>query len=188
MNDKDKKLLLKLARESISTYFSGKKPDMSETKHLTEKRGVFVTLHEKRGKLRGCIGFPTPAYSLCTAIAEAARSAAFQDPRFKQLSQPELNDIYIEISVLTVPELIKVTHSNDYLKMIKIGEDGLIIEGSYGSGLLLPQVATENAFSIQQFLNCLCQKAGLGFNDWKDISNKIYKFQAIIFSEKKKED
>jgi len=183
MNDKDKQILLKLARESIQTYFLGKKPNINEAKHLTEKRGVFVTLHDKNGRLRGCIGYPAPIYSLCTAIVEAARSAAFHDPRFPPLKKEELDSTMIEISVLTLPQRIIATHYNDYLKKIKLGEDGLIIEGAYGSGLLLPQVATENQFNIPQFLNALSQKAGLSFNAWKELENKISKFQAIVFNE-----
>jgi uncharacterized protein len=184
MDDKDKRLLLKLARDSIKTYFSGQKPELKEAKHLSQKMGIFVTLHDKRGKLRGCIGYPTPAYPLYLAVVEAARSAAFHDPRFPPVVEEELESLDIEISLLTAPALIMITHYNDYMKAISIGTDGLIIEGQGRSGLLLPQVATENDFNAQNFLNCLCQKAGMGFNDWKDPSNKIYKFQAEVFSEK----
>ncbi len=184
MNSTDKKTLLKLARDSIKTYFKGKKPDMKEAKHLTEKRGVFVTLHDKDGDLRGCIGFPMPVYVLNTAVVEAARSAAFRDPRFPPLEEKELESTMIEISVMTVPALVKVSRPAEYMDKIKIGEDGLIIDGTYGSGLLLPQVATENGFNAEQFLNCLCQKAGMGFSCWKDLNNKVSKFQAIVFNEK----
>jgi len=166
MDKKDKKLLLALARESIATYFKGKKPDMKNVKHLSEKRGAFVTLH-KDGDLRGCIGFPLPVYALNMAIVEAARSAAFSDPRFPKLKEEELKDVEIEISVMTVPEEIKVSRANEYMEKIKIGEDGLIIKGPLGSGLLLPQVATENNFNVSTFLNCLCQKAGMGFYAWQ---------------------
>lgn len=184
MDTVDKKLLLELARESIKTYFSGKKPNMDKVKHLSDKQGVFVTLH-KDGELRGCIGFPIPTYSLNTAIIEAARSAAFFDPRFPALKKSELDHIDIEISILSIPKEIKVSHADEYKNKIKIGEDGLIIKGAFGSsGLLLPQVATENNFNVQTFLNCLCQKAGLGFKSWKDLDNKISKFQAEIFNEK----
>ena len=183
MDNPDKKTLLNLARESIKTYFSGDKPIVKGSEKFKEKQGVFVTLH-KQGNLRGCIGFPLPVYSLNTAIIEAARSAAFHDPRFPPLQEKELKEIDIEISVLTIPEEIKVSHSTEYINKIKIGEDGLIIKGTLGSGLLLPQVATENGFNAEQFLNCVCQKAGLRFSAWKDLKNKIEKFQAIIFNEK----
>jgi AmmeMemoRadiSam system protein A len=183
MKTADKKILLKLARDSIQTYFKGKKPDMKAAQHLSDKQGVFVTLHDKNGELRGCIGCPMPVYPLNMAVVEAARSAAFHDPRFPPVEEEEMKGIMIEISVLTLPEPVKVERPSQYTEKIKIGEDGLIIEGVYGSGLLLPQVATENNFNVQTFLNCLCQKAGLGFNDWKNLSNKISKFQAIVFNE-----
>jgi uncharacterized protein len=184
MKPADKKILLKLARDSIQSYFKGKKPDMKAAQHMADRQGVFVTLHGKDGELRGCIGFPMPVYALNMAIVEAARSAAFHDPRFPPVEEDELKDIMIEISVLTLPQPVKVERPSQYMEKIKIGEDGLIIEGAYGSGLLLPQVATENNFNVQTFLNCLCQKAGMGFNDWKDLKNKISKFQAIVFNEK----
>ena len=76
-----------------------------------------------------------------------------------------------------------VNSPKDYFREIIIGVDGLIIKGLFGSGLLLPQVATENNFTVGQFLNCLCQKAGLPFNAWQDSENKIYKFQAEIITE-----
>jgi AmmeMemoRadiSam system protein A len=184
MNQADKKLLLKLARDSIRSYLKGKKPDMKAAQHLAGKQGVFVTLHDKNGELRGCIGFPMPVYALNMAVVEAARSAAFHDPRFPPVKEEEMKDMMIEISVLTLPEPVKVSRPNEFMEKIKIGEDGLIIEGAYGSGLLLPQVATENNFNVQTFLNCLCQKAGMGFNCWKDLNNKVSKFQAIVFNEK----
>jgi len=184
MEKSDKKFFLVLARESIRSYFDDGKPDMSKVKHLSAKQGVFVTLHDKSGDLRGCIGFPLPVYPLNMAIVEAARSAAFHDPRFPPLKEEELDKVEIEISVLSLPQEIKVKHPSEYSEKIKVGEDGLIIQGDYGSGLLLPQVATENNFNVQTFLNCLCQKAGMGFSCWKDLNNKISKFQAEVFNEK----
>jgi hypothetical protein len=184
MEEKDQRLLLNLARESIRTYFLKSKPEASQVKKFSEKRGVFVTLHDKRGKLRGCIGFPMPTHPLYLGVIECARSAAFHDPRFPPLKEEELTDVTIEISVLTEPKLIEVSHYNDYSKKIVIGTDGLIIESGYNSGLLLPQVAKENNFNVPSFLNCLCQKAGLSFNAWREPNTKIYKFQAEVFSEK----
>jgi len=162
----DGKLLIKLARESISSYW----------------QGVFVTLYKNK-QLRGCIGFPEPIFPLFEAIIKAARSAAFEDPRFPPLQKEELKHIKIEVSVLTVPALIKVKKPEDYLKKIKIGKDGLIIRSTLGSGLLLPQVATEYKWGVEEFLRHLCEKARLKQNAWKDKNNQIYKFQAQIFKE-----
>jgi uncharacterized protein len=183
MDDKDHRLLLNLARESIRTAFASKKPDLTHVKKYDNKQGVFVSLYDRRGKLRGCIGYPSPTHALYIGIVEAARNAAFRDSRFVPLKEEELNDIRIEISVLSRPQLIEVSHYNDFVKKIEIGKDGLVVENPYGAGLLLPQVALENNFNVQSFLNCASQKAGLSFNAWKEKNTKVYKFQAEVFSE-----
>ncbi|MBC8494605.1 AmmeMemoRadiSam system protein A [archaeon] len=182
MEDKDKQLLLELAKEAIVTRFKNEEPDINDVLHLDKIQGAFVTLHKNK-QLRGCIGFPEGVMPLYKTIIEAARSAAFGDPRFPVVTKDEMRNIHIEISVLTVPKLIEVNDSEDYNREIKIGKDGLIIRSNGRSGLLLPQVATENHFTVGQFLNCLCQKAGLSFSAWENLDNHIYKFQAEIFSE-----
>ncbi len=186
MNENDKKVLLRLARRSIETAFEGEELNVDEAikSKFSEKQGAFVTLNKNR-QLRGCIGFPEPIMPLYKAIIEAARAAAFEDPRFPPLKREELNDINIEISVLTKPEEIKVKHPLDYLKEIKIGRDGLIIRGPFGSGLLLPQVFVEYNADVVTALEMLCEKAGLPKNTWQNPNYKIYKFQAEVFSEDK---
>ncbi|MBA3064055.1 TIGR00296 family protein [Candidatus Woesearchaeota archaeon] len=178
----DGKLLIKLARESISSYFLQNEPNISTVKHFSDRQGVFVTLYKNK-QLRGCIGFPEPVFPLFEAIIKSARSAAFEDPRFPPLQKEELKDIRIEISVLTVPTLIEVKKPEDYFKKIKIGKDGLIIRSSLGSGLLLPQVATEYKWDVKESLGHLCEKAWLKQDAWKNTNNQIYKFQAQIFKE-----
>ncbi len=184
MDEEDKILLLKLAREAIATHFENKGPNISDVTHFKDKQGVFVTLH-KHGHLRGCVGFPYPIMPLFQAIIEAAKSAAFNDTRFMAVTKDELRLIDFEISVLSAPQKLVVAKSEEYSRRINIGKDGLIIKDKEGrSGLLLPQVATENSFTPMQFLNCLCQKAGLSFNAWRDEDVEIFKFQAEVFGEK----
>lgn len=182
MEEQDQKALLKLARESIETYFKHSEPDTSNVLHLNKKQGVFVTLH-KQGDLRGCIGYIETEKPLFQSVIGAARAAAFSDSRFPVVMPDELRNIHIEISVLTIPETIDVNSPEEYKEKIKLGEDGLIIRNAMTSGLLLPQVATEKHFTVVQFLNALCQKAGLSFNAWEDLNNEILSFQAKIFSE-----
>jgi len=184
MNKKDRALLLKLARDALETSFNDVDPDISRVGHLTQLRGCFVTLH-KNSQLRGCIGFPRPIMPLYEQIIAATKAAAFEDPRFSPLTKTELKDIIIEISILTKPELIRVKSSQEYAQNIEIGKDGLIIQGKL-SGLLLPQVAVEYKFDHEQFLECVSEKAGMDKNAWKNISNKMYKFKAEIFSEDEK--
>jgi len=182
MNKKNQQLLLTLARGILEASFKDEDPDISEYMHLTQLRGCFVTLH-KNNQLRGCIGFPRPIMPLYEQIIAATKAAAFEDPRFTPLSEDELKDITIEISILTRPEIIKVNDPKEYIEKIEAGRDGLIIQGE-SSGLLLPQVATEYKMNAKQFLETLSEKADLEKDAWKNPANKIYKFHAEIFSEK----
>ncbi|MEM2130911.1 MAG: TIGR00296 family protein [Candidatus Woesearchaeota archaeon] len=187
MNDKIfGEQLIKYARESIEGYFSGVKPNIPDIlKNEKEKKGVFVTL-EKNSELRGCIGFPEPVFELKKAIYEAARAAAFKDPRFLPLEEDELNQITIEISLLTKPVLIEVEKPEEYLKKIIIGKHGLIIKNMYNSGLLLPQVFIELKCTTLQALEMVCEKAGLDKDAWQEQESQIYCFEAKIYSENKK--
>jgi uncharacterized protein len=178
----DAEVLIKLARDSISTFFSGNNLYLNDTDKFKDKLGVFVTLN-KFEKLRGCIGYPEPVLELQRAVIEASRSAAFCDPRFPTVTQDELEDITIEISVLTRPKLIEVSETSEYLDNIKIGKHGLIIRSNYGSGLLLPQVFAEYESTPKEALEMTCQKAGLQKDAWKKTDIKIYSFNAQVFEE-----
>jgi len=174
--------LLKLARNTVERYFSDKKIKIEETR-FGEKSGVFVTIKTLDGELCGCIGYPYPVYPLGEAVQMAAISAAFEDPRFPPLKKEMLNYVLFEISVLTKPKIIKVNKTEDYLKEIELGKDGLIVQRGFNSGLLLPQVALEYNMSLEEFLEHTYYKAGLDGNAWKDKNTKIYKFQVQIFKE-----
>ena len=178
----DGKILVKFARYVIETYFSGKTINFSEADKFTDKRGVFVTL-SLYGTLRGCIGYPEPVYSLNRAIVEAARAAAFKDSRFPPITENELEEITIEVSVLTKPKLIEVEHPKEYLDKIKIGKHGLIVKSGYHSGLLLPQVFIDYTSTPKEALEMTCQKASLDKDVWKDKDTEIYSFSAQIFKE-----
>jgi len=177
--------LVKLARNAIKAKFSliKLKVDKSSKQEFSHALGCFVTLH-KDGQLRGCIGFPEPVMPLHQAIENAAQHAAFNDPRFPALEKSELDLVVVEVSVLTKPSRIDVRNPEDYVKNVQIGKDGLIVRGTYSSGLLLPQVATEQGWDSKTFLNQVCIKANLKEDSWQDFdSTRIYKFQSQVFSE-----
>lgn len=182
MDEGDKKLLLELAREVIYAVLDKEEPFVQPYKKFSQHQGCFVTLYKNK-ELRGCIGFVEPLHPLYKQIAEAAKAAAFDDTRFAPVRKEELPKITIEISLLSKPQLLTVQDTEDYLKHIVIGRDGLILRGKYGSGLLLPQVAVDHNLTVQQFLNAAAQKAGLGFQAWQDLNNKLYTFQAEIIRE-----
>ncbi|HON78689.1 MAG TPA: AmmeMemoRadiSam system protein A [Spirochaetota bacterium] len=183
LNKDQQEKLLALARTTIHEVLKGNSvpvPDMEKEFSddiFSEKRGGFVTLHIK-GKLRGCIGYIVGMKNVPETIIDMAQAAAFRDPRFPALSMGEFADIDIEISVLTPIEPL-----ND-ISDITIGRDGLIISSGHRSGLLLPQVATEYDWTVEQFLEHTCFKAGLHGTAWKEPGTKIEKFSAQVFSEK----
>ena len=170
------KRLVEVARKAIKTYFSKEDFNVDE---FNEKKGIFVTLY-KKNELRGCIGY-IKEIELNKGVIEAARSAAFSDPRFNSLQEDELKDIRIEISLLTKPELLE----GNYLKQIKIGRDGLIVEGNWNSGLLLPQVFVEYNTNAEEALEMTCEKAGINKNAWKEKDIRVYKFRCEVYSEEK---
>jgi len=150
---------------------------------FNEKQGAFVTIHTyPEHNLRGCIGIPLPVMSLKDAIAEGARSAT-NDPRFPPLAKDELDNIIIEVTILTKPEIIKVNKPQDYLSKIEIGRDGLIVEKGFYKGLLLPQVPVEQGWNKEEYLSNTCMKAGLMPDAWFDEDIKISKFSGQIFTE-----
>ncbi len=148
-----------------------------------EKRGVFVTLNKRSHtkELRGCIGRPYPVMPLGEAIIASAVNAALEDLRFDPVRKEELNDIVIEVTVLTVPKLIKAK-PRDIPEKIVIGRDGLIVVTERSQGLLLPQVAVEHNFDAVEFLSQTCMKAGLMPDAWL-TGAKVFSFEGQIFEE-----
>ena len=178
---------LQLAREAIEQYLSDSmkmKQKNGLPVSFEEERGVFVTLN-KYGTLRGCIGYPYPVFKLKEAIIDAAISAAVNDPRFPAVTEEELTDITIELTVLTVPQVLK-EQPKELPKHIEIGKHGLIVKKGLYQGLLLPQVATEHNWSSEEFLCESCWKAGLPQDAWLDEDTEVSIFEGQIFKEEEK--
>ncbi len=179
LTESEKKLLLQEARRTIENLFgtsSIPKPAIiSET--LQTKCGAFVTLHE-RGRLRGCIGMIVADKPLVETVRKMALSAARHDHRFMPVTEEELDDIEIEISVLSP---LKLIHD---VSEIRLGIHGVFIRQGSHTGVFLPQVATETGWSLDEFLgHCARDKAGIGWEGWKDAD--IYTFTATVFQEEK---
>jgi len=178
LNSEEKNYLLRLARHVIEALAAGdsfSEDNFTSTK-LDEYCGVFVTIHQ-HSELRGCIGYVEGTRPLKQAVREMAAAAAFEDPRFPQVTKEDVPDLNIEISVLS--PLKEITSVDE----IEVGKHGLIVENGLLRGLLLPQVATEQEWNRQQFLEFTCIKAGLNSDAWKDPETKIQTFIAEIFSE-----
>jgi AmmeMemoRadiSam system protein A len=174
-----KKQLLHLARKTLEYYLKTnirpKYSDFVDNEIRNERCGVFVTLY-KHDELRGCIGRFNPDMPLPELIMEMAISSALYDRRFTPVEIEELDDIRIEISVLTP---MKKINSEDE---IILGKHGIYISKGHYNGTFLPKVAVQTGWSLTDFLgHCSRDKAGLGWTGWKDAD--IYTFESIDFIE-----
>ena len=174
LSDDVKQKLHQIAREAIKSALDGREYLPEPDEELDYKRGAFVTL-KIDGNLRGCIGQIRARDPLHKVIADMAVAAAFDDPRFPSLSQDEYERLEYEISVLTPLERVK-----DFSE-IEIGRDGLMVRLDMHSGLLLPQVASEYGWTVKEFLEQTCLKAGLPKESYKDKFAEVYRFSAEVF-------
>lgn len=181
MLDKAEKIfLLKSARESIRAYLETRELCVPETdtETLLKPCGAFVTIY-KRGALRGCLGSLESDEPLLSSVCRIAVSSATQDPRFPPLDAEELQEVDLEISVLS--PLIRVGGPDD----IELGRHGVLVRQGGASGVFLPQVALETGWDKQTFLRHLCEdKAGLPQDAWKKEECQIYVFTCDIIKEK----
>ena len=179
LSDKEKKTLKDIAYNSIKDSLDGKPVAVANSSlfilhsSLKEKCGAFVSLH-KQGRLRGCIGHFGEDVPLYEIVAEMARAAAFEDPRFQPVTHDELDDLDIEISVLTPMRRIQS------LDEFQLHKHGIYIKKGYRSGTFLPQVADEVNWTKEEFVgHCSQDKAGLGWDGWRDA--ELYVYEAIVF-------
>ncbi|MCI4352244.1 MAG: TIGR00296 family protein [Thermoplasmata archaeon] len=149
-----------------------------------EARGVFTTLKQfPSGLLRGCIGYPLPVVPLRVGVPQTAAGAALEDPRFPPVALAELPRVSVEVSILTVPELLRMRRPRDRAAAVRVGVDGLIVRGRRAEGLLLPQVAVEHGWTAEEFLAETCGKAGLPVDAWLRPESHVLRFGSSVFAE-----
>lgn len=174
----ERRQLLILARravtEAVSSRLLADFPD--PIGRLAEPGSAFVTIH-CGGRLRGCVGRTDRALALSEVVVQCAIGAALHDRRFRELHSSELASTDIEISVLS--ELQPVVP-----EAIEVGKHGIVVGSGDRRGLLLPQVAAERGWSVEQFLRETCQKAGLDADAWTRSQTQIWAFTTEAFSEK----
>jgi uncharacterized protein len=171
----DRKRLLDLARSAVVARVRGEPAPTAPADLRIPASGVFVTIHH-RGELRGCLGTLDPHEPVAAAVVRLAGDVTHRDYRFERVRAEELNDVAIDLSVLTEPTLVADPAD------IVVGRDGLIVEQGSRKGLLLPQVAPEHGFDRETFLAQTCLKAGLAGDAWQHGAT-IYRFQAEVFGE-----
>jgi AmmeMemoRadiSam system protein A len=176
LSDSDRQSLLRLARLAITEAVSCGRllADIPAAGIFSELRGVFVGLHVGK-RLRGCVGVVDPEHPLGDSIVRCAIGAATRDPRFPAMRPDELDQLEIEISLLSAPRAIRPEE-------IQIGTHGLMICRGAHRGLLLPQVAVTHQMNAEQFLAETCRKAELPQDPWRDPEAKLFGFTCEVFS------
>ncbi len=177
LTDEQKRVLLQIARSSVAAEVTHQPPEpIPVAMALPDASGVFVTIR-RGGQLRGCLGTLECRRGLAEEVARCAADSAAEDPRFPPVSEEELPEVDVEVSVLGPLEPIAPDPAQ-----IVVGRHGLVAEQGHRRGLLLPQVATEWDWTPEQFLRQTCLKAGLPGDAWRSGA-RIYRFEAEVFGE-----
>lgn len=182
MRTEYQQLLIEIARHAISRIVNNsgdKQPDSRKLPaELMQKRATFVTL-TIGGQLRGCIGMLEACRPLAEDVAENARAAAFEDPRFPPLTKKEFAKLEIHISVLSPPEEMSFSSEADLLSKIRPGIDGLILQEGFRRGTFLPSV-WEELPEKKLFWAHLKLKAGLPAAYWSDTV-RVFRYTTEYF-------
>lgn len=181
-SEKEINQLIGLARDNIRSILNDKKEIRVDASSIPENLktplGAFVTL-KINGNLRGCIGRFMSSTPLYQVVLESSKSSAFEDPRFAPLTKDEFAKTNIEITVLG--NMRKISDIGE----IVLGRHGIYLKKDFRSGTLLPQVATENNWNVEEFLGHTARdKAGLGWDGWKTA--EIYIYEGKVIEESKK--
>ena len=173
MNQKNRLLLLNLARDVLENKLLSKEHDFRKYKipEFEENRGLFVTLMKKEN-LRGCIGRIEPANTIYKHVIQLAKSAAFED----------LSRIIIEISLLSVPQIIEGKDNNEKISKIRPFVDGVILKSGPHRSTFLPQV-WDSLTDRDKFIGELCRKAGLPYDYWQQEPIEFSCYQVEHFQE-----
>jgi len=172
--------LLVRARNAIAAEFG--RPPAMETAHprLAEPGACFVTLTQ-RGQLRGCIGSLEAWRPLDEDVRDNARAAAFRDPRCAPLSEHELADTRVEVSLLAVPTELTFEDEADAIRQLQPGIDGMIFECHGRRGTFLPQV-WDSLPEPHAFFAHLKLKAGLPPDYWSpDV--RLFRYKVAKWKE-----
>jgi AmmeMemoRadiSam system protein A len=177
--DDEKRELLRIARATLLEFLDTGRipPGKPHRPTLLAPAAVFVTLH-RDDALRGCIGLVEARTPLYRAVQEMAVAAATRDPRFPPLTEQELDDVDLEISVLSHARSVRGPED------LTIGKDGLVVEAFGRRGLLLPQVAPEAGWDAATLLARTCVKAGLPPDTWQRPEARLTAFEAQVFSDR----
>lgn len=171
--------LVQLARRTLERITRGEQEDVRDIRDpilYGSEYGAFVTLW-KNGALRGCIGTLWPDDPLFETVSAMTRAAAQRDPRFSPVTSNELAEIRISVSLLS-----PLTPVDDPMTL-RVGDHGLYVENGHKRGVLLPQVAVEQGWDMQEFLRQTCRKGHLAEDAWQKPDTKVACFTTHVIEE-----
>lgn len=182
--EKDKEMLLKMSRDKLDSLYNGKQFDINNyqiSETMKKQEGCFVTLNID-GNLRGCIGYIMPRKELYKCVLDNTDNAALFDSRFTPVKKEEISKIKIEISVLSVPQKLSFSSSDELKSKLREGKDGVVLKNGNSESTYLPQV-WEQLPDKENFLRSLCEKGGMDADCWKDKATEVSVYQASVFGE-----
>lgn len=150
------------------------------SKSLTAMRASFVSL-KIAGRLRGCVGTVVAHQALLPDVVANAFKAGFGDPRFGPLTLEELEQLDIEVSLLSFPRIMSFENEADLVRQVRPDTDGLILQDEGRRGLFLPSV-WESIPKTEDFIQHLKRKAGFGFDHWSD-GLRVFRYTTEAFGE-----
>jgi AmmeMemoRadiSam system protein A len=181
----DRQALLRIARQALEAAAHRRRQPPLDlhglSASLCKPGAAFVTL-TIQGALRGCIGGLQAVMPLAEDVRQHASAAATEDYRFHPVEPGEIDDIEIEVSVLTDPKPLEYQDPDDLLHLLRPGIDGVILTSGLQRATFLPQV-WEKEPDPASFLNLLCEKAGLPRHAWRQGGLDVYTYQVECFQE-----
>ena len=185
---------VELARESVEAFVqNGQREQPGSMRDAFYNRtSAFVRLESTRGRgrLRGCAGAHESVRELGNgnrqlghAIVEAAIEAASEASCGSEVEPAELENI--SVSVCTVSNLVL---TDDPVEDIELGTHGVAIDGDGQHGWMYPTLPVENDWSVFEYLDRTCRKAGLPDGAWEDDDVMVTLFEGQVFLETGDED
>lgn len=185
--EQEQEHLLYLARETLEAVTRQKPPPRldfaSLPPALQAERACFVTLrHCHSDALRGCTGTLVARYPLAREVIVTTEQTALHDPRFPAVVASEIDELHIEISVLTPMKPLPYTDADDLLRKLRPGIDGVTLEYGRHRATFLPQV-WERVTDPTVFLGMLSNKMGLASSAWRQVKMRVHVYQTVIIEE-----
>ena len=185
LNPSETDLLLRLARTTLVNIVVGgamPRPDPSSlSSRLTERRSCFATLRN-RGELRGCVGNLVASKPLFEAVMDSISGAARRDSRFHPVTADELENIRIELSILSEPVVLKSESPDALLGMLQPGRHGVLLRIGDRTSTFLPKV-WDDIPDREEFLSRLCAKAGFEPLAWRGKNAILSVYEAEVIEE-----